>query len=244
MLPEELGSLTAKNGFKNEQNVVETFNAWKVSPTAQNWLAAMRYPPHEISNVCAKKVSGCHKADVQVLISTPQYTKCENIQVKLVSNESGFNQIDKRWLRNYQQLWGIPQKVLKLLQYFTGELAPYKTPVKDCRRMFLNELTDSEQKEILKFFNDHKLQIIGDILKGQGEYAAAWVLVIRKTDASDWILKPIEEVIRHYAQGGVFITPRGSLRLGKITVQRKGGDGGRDSAKMLQFKIDPTELFD
>lgn len=26
-------------------------------------------------------------------------------------------------------------------------------------------------------------------------------------------------------------------------MQRKGGDSGRDSAKMLQFKIDPTELF-
>lgn len=27
-------------------------------------------------------------------------------------------------------------------------------------------------------------------------------------------------------------------------MQRKGGDGGRESAKMLQFKINPAELFD
>jgi len=26
-------------------------------------------------------------------------------------------------------------------------------------------------------------------------------------------------------------------------MQRKGGDGGRESAKLLQFKIDPGELF-
>ncbi|MCR2040081.1 hypothetical protein [Campylobacter helveticus] len=26
-------------------------------------------------------------------------------------------------------------------------------------------------------------------------------------------------------------------------MQRKGGDGGRESAKMLQFKIDHCELF-
>lgn len=31
---------------------------------------------------------------------------------------------------------------------------------------------------------------------------------------------------------------------GHITIQRKGGDGGRDTANMLQFKIDPTDLFD
>jgi len=27
-----------------------------------------------------------------------------------------------------------------------------------------------------------------------------------------------------------------------VTMQRKGGDGGRDTAKMLQFKINPCEI--
>ena len=40
------------------------------------------------------------------------------------------------------------------------------------------------------------------------------------------------------------MTPRGSISIGKITVQRKGGDGGRDTANMLQFKINPAELID
>ena len=29
-----------------------------------------------------------------------------------------------------------------------------------------------------------------------------------------------------------------------ITMQRKSGDNGRETAKMLQFKINPAELFD
>ncbi|MCR2123219.1 type II restriction endonuclease, partial [Campylobacter upsaliensis] len=37
--------------------------------------------------------------------------------------------------------------------------------------------------------------------------------------------------------------PQGSLKIGKVTMQRKGGDGGRESAKMLQFKIDPCKLL-
>jgi hypothetical protein len=41
----------------------------------------------------------------------------------------------------------------------------------------------------------------------------------------------------------VEITNRGSMKIGRITMQRKGGDAGRDTAKMLQFKVDPTELF-
>ncbi|VEG85476.1 R.HinP1I restriction endonuclease [Campylobacter upsaliensis] len=38
-------------------------------------------------------------------------------------------------------------------------------------------------------------------------------------------------------------SPQGSLKIGKVTMQRKGGDGGKESAKMLQFKIDPCKLL-
>jgi hypothetical protein len=50
-------------------------------------------------------------------------------------------------------------------------------------------------------------------------------------------------VMNFYGNGDIIISPQGSLKIGKITVQRKGWDWGRDTAKMLQFKIDPTELF-
>ena len=33
------------------------------------------------------------------------------------------------------------------------------------------------------------------------------------------------------------------LEIGRITMQRKGGDAGRATAKMLQFKINPVQLF-
>lgn len=55
----------------------------------------------------------------------------------------------------------------------------------------------------------------------------------------------MNEAINYYfADGKVKISPRGSLKIGKITMQRKGGDNGRKTANMLQFKIDPSELFD
>ena len=40
-------------------------------------------------------------------------------------------------------------------------------------------------------------------------------------------------------KGPVEITRQGNLKIGRITMQRKGGDGGRETAKMLQFKINP-----
>ena len=50
--------------------------------------------------------------------------------------------------------------------------------------------------------------------------------------------------MHHYPQGPVRMSPQGSINLGRIGVQRKGGDNSRETADMLQFKIDPTELFD
>ena len=46
-----------------------------------------------------------------------------------------------------------------------------------------------------------------------------------------------------YGSGEIRITNQGSLKIGKIGMQRKGGDNGRNTAKMLQFKINPMELF-
>ena len=38
---EEKGSKIAKTGFSTEHWVAETFNKWKESPLAQDWLGAM-----------------------------------------------------------------------------------------------------------------------------------------------------------------------------------------------------------
>jgi len=54
------------------------------------------------------------------------------------------------------------------------------------------------------------------------------------------VLKNINEVINYYS-GEIKISPRGSINIGKILVQRKGGTPDPTS---LQFKINPAELFD
>ena len=242
-----LGSNTAKNGFKNEQQIADKFNNWQNDSEAKNWLIIMGYDLNNMEYVKATVIHG-FKADVnvKVQIKLKVAIDVENIQVKLVSNKRGFNQIDKRWLKSYNSLWYIPNEVYKLLQYFTGELEPYRTDTKDKRRMFVTELTEQEQKLLLEWINKNKVLIVTDILKGRGKFCAEWVLVAQKIDKNArWVLKNINEVIKHYyGDGKVEVSHRGSIKIGKITVQRKGGDGGRKTANMLQFKIDPAELFD
>jgi hypothetical protein len=111
----KLGSDTAKGGFKNEDNVIERFNNWENDELAQGWLVAMNYVIDEIEYVRAEKIKGSYKADVQVQVSIEIKLKklidTQNLQVKLVSNPQGFNQIDKRWVDKYVELWNIPQDI-------------------------------------------------------------------------------------------------------------------------------------
>lgn len=245
----KLGSDTAKGGFRNEKDVIKRFNNWEQDKTAQKWLEAMGYDVSDIEYVKASKVRGQYKADIQVrvriVIKLKSQEDLQNLQVKLVSNPQGFNQIDKRWIDKYVELWNIPRDIAKILKLFTGEIKPTTKGLKDPRRILLSEMSDDDQNKIIHFFEDNKILVISDVLKGRGEFAADWVLVILKANnESKWVLKSINETMNVFGGGDVRITNQGSLKIGKIGMQRKGGDAGRDTAKMLQFKINPVELFD
>ncbi|MFA6307406.1 MAG: type II restriction endonuclease [Patescibacteria group bacterium] len=241
-----LGSNTARGGFRNEDDVVEKFNNWKTDEDAQKWLETMGYPIKEIERVEAIKLHG-YKTDVQVQITIylKKAISAENISIKLVSNPQGFNQVDKRWVENYIEMWEIPSNLARVLKQFTGEILPECADgLRDPRRLFLDEMSEAVQNKIVDFFTKNKILVVSDILKGRGKFSAGWMLVVLKSkDESRWVLKSINHAMNVFAEGEVRITPQGSLKIGKIGMQRKGGDGGRDSAKMLQFKINPVELF-
>lgn len=242
----ELGSQTAKNGFRNEDDIISKFNDWNNDFDAQSWLKSMKYNIHEIEFVEAIKISG-YKTDVQVqvTIKLKKAIDVENLQVKLVSNSKGFNQIDKRWVDKYMEMWNIPSQIVSILKRYTGEMNPSITNPRDKRRMFADEFSDSEQKNIINWLNQNKALIVSDILKGQGKFAAEWMLVAQKVSKNArWILKPMNYCMNHFGNGDITITNRGNFKIGRITMQRKGGDAGRDTAKMLQFKINPAELFE
>lgn len=135
MMDEKKGSQIAKEGFKNEKNVVNKFNNWQTDKDAQKWLEIMGYNISKIRNIIAKVIHG-HKADVQVQVIIEFHSIVEstqNIQVKLISNLRGYNQIDKRWVDKYAKMWNIPEDIVNLLKYFTGEKSPYQSNTKDSR---------------------------------------------------------------------------------------------------------------
>lgn len=265
---QELGSRTAKGGFANESNVVQKFANYKNDPQAIEWLKIMGYESERIKSLVALQIptrlnrklinqfglnetifdetQKYKKADVQVQLTITTEDGIiyrENISLKKA--EANFNQIDKRSVATYQKMWNFDNQIAELLKKFTGETKPTANEaisLRDPRRWYLDELPQEQISNLLNFFNDNKLLILSDILKGRGMLSAEWFLVTKQNSngSYDWILKNINEVLNFYAQGDIRISDRGGLILGRLTVQRKGGTPDPTS---LQFKMKPLDLF-
>jgi hypothetical protein len=240
-----------QHNINNFDNVVTTLKYWysDYNKYAKLLLQNMDIDDNRMKNIKINSIkfnnqSGCIKFNFYDG-NFKKLTDIQNLQVKLVSNKSGFNQIDKRWVETYQELWKIPSNVVRILKHFTGELEPYEQNTKDSRRMFVDELSKQDQEALFGFLKENQTLIINDILKGRGKFSAEWMLVIIKDkEPIKWVLKPINEVLNFFGNGEIKRSPRGGISIGKITMQRKGGDNGRPSANMLQFKIDPTKLLE
>ncbi len=254
-----IGSETAKGGFANERAIAEKFDNWKKDKEAQKWLTIMGYDLKEIENVKAVILHG-YKTDVQVkvTITLKDAISVQNLSIKKANNDADYNQIDKRWVRNYIDLWNIPENIVILLEIFCGKISPkqlvkdgkiteqkYKS-LRDKRRFFIYEFETKDKNLLIGFFRKNKLLIVTDILKGRGQFSADWMLVTRydrNKDETSWVLADINKAMSIFGGGEVKISPRGSISIGRITLQRKGGDGGRETGNMLQFKIKPCDLF-
>ena len=76
---------------------------------------------------------------------------------------------------------------------------------------------------------------------GRGALKSDYVLVTEKDeDRYRWTIADIATVCNFYSQGEVEVSPRGNLKIGRITLQRKGGTPDPTS---LQFKCNPLALF-
>jgi hypothetical protein len=107
--------------------------------------------------------------------------------------------------------------------------------------MFLDEMDQRQIEDVVGFFEHNKFLVVADILKGRDKLSASWMLIYIKPD-NLWTLLPMSVIINFYGNGKIRITAQGNLKIGRITTQRKGGDNGRSTANMLQFKINPAEI--
>lgn len=233
----------AKGGFENESELRDLFNSF--DPTIFPFVDALGYELSDISKIRATKFESGHKPDIQLNFYDRggALLGIEKISVKLQSHSSGFNQVDRGWIEErYTKLWpNMSDSVIEGLRLFTGQDRP-RGKTRSSNRMYMDELPKKLQSEIFNFFADNLKLVQSDVLAGRGELRAEWFMV---TDKSKKIteVREMDKVLDAASFGGVGMTPRGSIRIGRITAQRKGGDKGAKTACHLQFKVNPIELI-
>lgn len=264
---QEVGSYTAKGGFKNEADIVKKFIDFKNDNEAKFWLSVMGYNFEKIDSINATQIPpkinkesalslgasetnleetlAFKKADIQIKLEiiVDKIYYIENLSLKKANVGAGYNQVDKRPVDKYKSFWNIPDSIVQTLKLYTGEITPNEgIKLKDTRRMFLDEIEKHDVDELIRFFSNNKTLIFNDVIRGRGALSADWILVT-KVDGEeiDWILKDINFVCNFFAQGDVEVTKRGNLKVGRMTVQRKGGTPDPTS---LQFKLNPLDLFE
>ena len=241
-----LASSTAKDGYAVEKKVVDMFvNKEQIPDDVKNLLNM-----DSSKDVECIRGGGTQKSDIVVKYTTEDGTeKVAGVSIKLVKNvkTGGYNHLDRRSVATFMGFFDktdTSDRVKELFDKFCGVVPPDKNS-KSSKRMFMNEFSKEDQDIVINWLNDNKKKVLNLIFAGSVNYKEGEDDSFDKNHAADYILtsygingtKKLEKItdkIKEYDDAEWKLTPNGSLKLGNITLQRKGGSGQPDN---IQFKI-------
>ena len=235
-----INSQTAKNGYKEEQLVCNNLN----NETIKNVFVSMLGNNYDKCII----VAGNHKSDIQ------SENKILRGQVKKYKRGQ-FQQLDRHCVSTIIEI--IPElnkdsQILKdLIEY---PLLPNGTHVdksKNIKKLCNSNYTQDTLDNLLNLLNKCKKRILeyafyGSNLEIQPEYLFG--VEYENSKRNKIVVFKIETVIKYLETLNFKISPRKTcILLGNdstISLQRKGGDGGRKSSNQLQFKLILSNLID
>ncbi len=262
MEDKKLASKAARRGLKAEDRIINAINTndevGKKIIKAIGDLSGLRLELYSASK-CPPRA----KADIAITSNGRRIL----ISAKEFDVDIGFdyNHVERKHVDFYAQKWSIPKDVYIALKKFVGEVDVKGNPVSieelkseaellgtspgklsKGRRTFLNQMEQQTIENMIRFFNENKVKILKDIFIGD-ENIEFFIIVKRQEGLAYYYVLPTKDVLDIYCKGDVRITPRGSLLIGRVELQRKSGNhrtksGWIDtSASQLQFKIKPSE---
>jgi len=235
---------TAFKSFKSINDIIYKFNNWNTDLDVQVWLNEFGVLLNHIYEVKACRVDIDSKSDIEVTIRQKKNKILKYyLSIKLVSNPNGFNQLDLRWSDDFVNILSIPDDINIILKKFTGEILHKRTDTKDSRRLFFDEFSTHDLNKVTSFFDKNRVKVIDYVIRGYNLTVDYYLVARNSGSTTKYILKDISSVLEFYNVGPVTLTTYGSLKIGLVILQRKGGDGGRETSKMLQFKFNPSLLL-
>jgi hypothetical protein len=252
-----LASKAARRGIETEDRLIRAINhkdllGNKIIEYLQNYFKTT------YKQVSASKARTHRKTDIII--------SCDymNIGVSVKEYEADYNHLERNFVDYYSTKWQMSNIVYEGLKQFVGEVDDHGRPVSidfieneakqlntspgkltKNRRKSFNCLGPQIREEILKFFKSNKEKIIKDLFVDE-ESIQFFIIVRREKNEICYYILPTEKVLTIYANGDVRVTRQGNLQLGKVVLQRKGGNHKTNSgwedkvASQLQFKIKPS----
>lgn len=235
-----LGSETAKSGFKFEKVVETALLNFRKDSLGKDLLIETGINLENIKDIEKLPKKNNEKSDVRVLIKLKNKDVIFNISCKSYGDAS-FNQIDKRPIDKYAEIFNFPAVVTVALKKFTGEINDGIN-----KRKFFDQLLEEERKYILEYFRKISKEVIELLFIGNGSNKINWVVLRKKENTNekekinilpisfciDWANGEVKESKIHRGHISTF-------SIGKIKAQRKGGTPDPNS---LQFKFSPGDL--
>lgn len=257
-----MASKAAKRGFKAEKRLINAINY-------KDELGKKLIEAIEIFQGLKFKLCSASKGPPRM--KTDIVISCDNrnilISVKEFDVKADYNHVERHYVDYYAQKWSMPREVFVGLKQFVGEVDEHGNPISiellereaeelgtspgklsKERRTFVNRQPQQTRNAIKQFFKLNKEKILKDIFIAD-EDIKFFIVIKREASRVYYYVVPTKDVLDVYGSGEVTITPRGSLQIGKVVIQRKGGDhrtpfGWVDrSASQLQFKIRPSECI-
>lgn len=232
----------AKRGFRAERLLIDHINQ---RDKQTEWVVETAVGRVGYGNITAEKPGPRDKPDLLLL---EQRVVCAGISLKTYGPGVSSNQVFRTPVEQYEREWDVPRDIAAIIRNFIG--------IGDSvARVFFDEVGVDEASSVTKFFHQIQPHVVSSILAGKAGAAlrADWMMLHEAADEAwhervgnrdFWRLYPMSTVIDVCCSEAPAITSEGGLRLGLgLTMQRKGGDGGRASANDLQFKMSPRAII-
>lgn len=239
-------SSAARRGLEAEEALIDKINHRDASCA---WVVEECSGISGYGEVLARKPSNIEKPDVVLFTPKGGHESSWGISLKTYKPKVAFSQANRGTVDTYARDLKMPDLVSQTLRRFA-------VAEPDGDRTMLNEAPEDSKQAVLTFFEKYQRQIISHVLRGKEHAAlkADWLMLHEEPDADwqdlvgdkrFWRLYSMSTVIECCCSIRPNITKKGNLVVGLgITLQRKGGDGGRPTANDLQFKINPKKVIE
>jgi len=215
------GSKTAKDGFKNEQVIASLLGS--VSPEAQQLKAAIGITGETLTELVHGK-----KSDIWIVSDLLSF----GIQTKKA--DANFNHVARYKVDKYGEVLGMPDDVVETLKMFCGDIKVDP----DKKRLFMKDISKERVDNVLEYLSNNKRKLLEFVFYGEDPDTAPKYYIVTYQDK--YHVFNTSDVVDYYMQSEPEVSPRSSLKIGGLTIQRKGGQG---SPNDLQIKIKPLDLI-